>query len=78
MLIHEAVNRAMETNNYITREALKKYVRLWIKPSNSAFGCIVGGNGKTAATCWSPTAEDLTATDWLVVTQEDYYEVLRE
>lgn len=78
MLIHEAVRKAIETNNYITREALKKYIPLWIKPTNTAFACIVGGNGKTAVPRWSPTAEDLTATDWLVVTQDDYYQMLRE
>lgn len=78
MLIHEAVNKAIETNNHITREPLKKYIPLWIKPTNSAFGCIVGGNGKNSVPRWSPTAEDLTATDWLVVTQDDFYEVLRE
>lgn len=78
MLIHEAVMKATETNNHITREALKKYVSLWIKPTNSAFGCIISGNGKIATSHWSPTAEDLIATDWLVVTQDDYYQLLRE
>lgn len=78
MLIYEAVMKAIETNNFITREPLKQYLPLWIKPTNTAFGCIVGVNGKTAVPRWNPTAEDLTATDWLVVTQDDYYAIFRE
>lgn len=78
MLIHEAVQKATETNNFIIREPLKKYLPLWIKPTNTAYACIIGGNGKTATPRWSPTAEDLTAADWLVVTEEDYYQTLRE
>ena len=78
MLIHEAARKAIETNNFIIREPLKKYIPLWIKPTNSGFGCIVGWKGATASPRWNPTAEDLTAADWLVVTEEDCYAILRE
>ncbi|MEN6463450.1 MAG: hypothetical protein ABFC94_19040 [Syntrophomonas sp.] len=63
MLIHEAVRKAVITNNFIIREPLKKYTPLWIKLTNSAYGCIVGWNGPTASPRWNPTAEDLTAAD---------------
>ncbi|MBQ6815559.1 MAG: hypothetical protein IJP13_08490 [Lachnospiraceae bacterium] len=76
MYINEAVLLAMHNNdNYITREYIDNefsYRITLIKPSNS-YACCIGytvdknGNEISHCKCWNPTADDLTADDWIVV-----------
>lgn len=79
MHIHEAIAARDEKRRCIVRECWKeptRYVRadkvifsspVKIKPTTSPDRCIVLSDvsGQTAG--WQPTADDLTADDWIVV-----------
>lgn len=77
MYIHEAVKQAMERNGWIVRGCVKMFETVRIKPTNTGFNCIVKGRGMREAPCWNPSAEDLIAEDWEVVSDDDY-EFLRD
>lgn len=75
MHIHEAVRMAMEKGHLITRSSARieestRYAA--IKPTNTYDACVVviiaDGKVKEACRCWNPTADDLMADDWEVIT----------
>ena len=77
MYIHEAVKIALEENKIIIRASAKEpesEVYAVIRPTNSYDACmlIVRGHKDSyvrACRCWNPTADDLMADDWTVITE---------
>lgn len=75
MKIDEAVKQAIETSGRIRRKsAVASPKHAEIIPTNSYDACtlIVVSEDKTEKTyrCWNPTADDLMADDWEVLTQK--------
>lgn len=65
MFIHEATAIAHKSNLAMRR---KKYPEeLQIIPTNDCNCCIMLIEGGPIRPRWNPTAEDLTADDWIVV-----------
>lgn len=75
MYIHQAVRRAIRTNQEIYRTSVKNKdsdVYATIKPTNTYETCvlIVNQDGeKKSCRNWNPTADDLLAKDWEVTTE---------
>lgn len=75
--IHEAVKTALEENKMIIRASAKEpesEVYAVIRPTNSYDACILIVRGRDAnytraCRCWNPTADDLMADDWTVITE---------
>ena len=72
MLIHEAVKQALETDSWIIRQNVEVFKYLAIKPTNTGFNCIVKARFTREHPCWNPSAEDLMADDWVVVSGDEY------
>jgi len=72
LLIHEAVKKALEEDGWIVREGLEIFKHLAIKPTNTGFNCIVKMKLEREAPCWNPSAEDLMADDWMVLSKDDF------
>ena len=69
MFIHEAVRKAMAIDGYIVRHEWKHLIRL--RPTNEADGIVlISPNNQSPRPRWQPRAEDLTADDWIVTTEE--------
>lgn len=71
MFIHEAVKQALETDGWIVREGIEIFETLAIKPTNTGFNCIVKSRLTKEAPCWNPSAEDLMADDWVVLSKDE-------
>ncbi len=76
MYIHEAVKKAMEENGKIIRSSVRRpesEIYSVITPTNSYDTCLIetlhNGKLKRAAANWNPTADDLMADDWTVITE---------
>lgn len=71
MRIHEAVEKALKEKSPITRTALRDF-GFGIFPTDSSDCCyLIIKDGKQQPTrCWNPTANDLLADDWELVTKE--------
>lgn len=72
MGIQEAVKHAVEKNGYIRRKDLNN-MGMWsdtlIRPTNSYDCCIILSKKENRQSrCWNPTADDLIADDWEVIT----------
>lgn len=75
MNIKEATNKAIKINGVMRRETVTRtYGDIFtvVKPTNSHDLCILivvqeGGKKIRSASCWNPTADDLTANDWTVL-----------
>jgi len=72
VLIHEAVKKALETKGCIIRESIAVYKILAIMPTNTGFNCIVIGRRGKEVPNWNPSAEVLMATDWKVVSKDEF------
>ena len=72
MFIHEAVKEALGANGWIIRQGVEIFKHLAIKPTNTGFNCIVKARLTKESPCWNPSAEDLMADDWVVVSGEEY------
>lgn len=77
MYIHEAVKKAIEENAMIARSSVYTDVSdLYgiIKPTNTYDNCLLiilwDGEIKRTAANWNPSADDLTADDWIVLRDE--------
>lgn len=70
MNIQDAVKKARETKGCIKRKSLH-YSRTLIRPTDSYDCCIIFIEGKEnqQSRYWNPTADDLIADDWEVVTE---------
>lgn len=64
MYIHEVVDIAYKRTSYIRRRSFPEGIR--IIPTNDEACCIVLTESGLIAPRWNPTAEDLTADDWIV------------
>lgn len=71
MIISEAVEKALKENKSITRFSLRDF-GFEVFPTDSSDCCyIVSTNKKQQpGRCWNPTANDLMADDWELVTKE--------
>ena len=76
MYIHEAVEKAVKENGRITRSSARRPesdIYSEITPTNSYDTCLITvlNNGKPRKTAgrWNPTADDLMADDWIVITE---------
>ena len=76
MRIHEAVKQAIEASGRIRRTstvATNVSRHAEIVPTNSYDTCILtivsDGEMEKSCRCWNPTADDLMAEDWEVVTE---------
>lgn len=75
MNIQTAIKEAIKNNAFITRKSLCFGEGItMVKPTNSFDCCIVIVEGDTETgrrqvRCWNPTAGDLMAEDWKVVTE---------
>lgn len=76
MRIYEAVNQAIEASGRIRRKSavaanISRHAE--IIPTNSYDTCIlviVSDKGtEKSCRCWNPTADDLMADDWEVITE---------
>lgn len=77
MDICAAVMTAMQENGFIARKSCDfGDGRTLIKPTSSSDCCIVifqreGQKKRQQVKCWNPTADDLLAVDWEVVTETE-------
>lgn len=76
MYIHEAVRKAVEENGRIIRSSGRgpeSDIYSVITPTNSYDTCLITvfHNGKPRRTAgrWNPSADDLMADDWTVITE---------
>lgn len=71
MRIHEAVEKALKEKSPITRTGLRNF-GFGIFPTDSSDCCylIPKDEKQQPARCWNPTANDLLADDWELVTKE--------
>ncbi len=71
MRIHEAVEKALKEKSPITRTSLRDF-GFGIFPTDSSDCCylISKDEKQQPARCWNPTANDLLADDWELVTKE--------
>lgn len=74
MNIQEAVKTAMEKDGCIRRKKINSGMicsNTMIKPTNSYDCCILVIKGKEnrQSRFWNPTADDLVADDWEVITE---------
>ena len=71
MTISEAVARALKENKSITRVGLQDF-GLEVFPTDSSDCCylIPKDEKQQPGRCWNPTANDLMADDWELVTKE--------
>lgn len=76
MYINEAVEKAMEENGRIIRLSARKPesdIHSEIIPTNSYDTCLItvlhSGKPRRTAGRWNPTADDLMADDWTVITE---------
>ena len=76
MYIHEAVEKAMKENGKIIRSSVRipeSEIYSVITPTNSYDTCLIetlhNGKLERAAANWNPTADDLMADDWTVITE---------
>lgn len=72
MYIHEAINARTENQPHITRgkwlDKLGEWVSPRIIPTNSPDGMVYESRAqKEPRRGWQPTAEDLTAKDWITI-----------
>jgi len=67
MYIHEAVNQALNENNYITRQKAWWGRELKLLPTDTDQCVIIyhSNNKKPPQRGWEPDAEDLVASDWI-------------
>ena len=65
MYLHEAADIAYKRTLGIRRESFPEGIR--IVPTNDTACCIVLTGSGLIAPRWNPTAEDLTADDWIIV-----------
>lgn len=72
MFIHEAVKEALKTDGWITRQGVEIFKNLAIKPTNTGFNCVVKARLTREHPCWNPSAEDLMADDWVVLSKDEY------
>lgn len=72
MNIVEAIKEALPKGKGIARKAWNDtWLDTVIIPTNSSECCIVTTFGKhSSAPRWNPTADDLTADDWVLVPKE--------
>lgn len=70
MNIQNAIKKALEINGCIKRRNLH-HSRTLIKPTNSYDCCIIFIRNKEnqQSRYWNPTADDLIADDWEVITE---------
>ena len=72
MYIHEAIAARTEERPHITREkwmnTFGNYIRPKLLPTNSPDGMVYDSRTqKEPRRGWQPTAEDLAANDWVVI-----------
>ena len=73
MFIHEAIRAISNPTTCIMRESWKRLSKepcggVKIQPTNSPDGCIVRSDAEPfCRSGWKPTADDLTADDWVLV-----------
>ena len=73
MYIHEAVQKAMEIDGYITAgKGEIEEGRVFIKPTNTDGGCIVCLTPSEQRARWQPYAERLMSNTWKVITKEEF------
>ena len=72
MYIHEAIKARTEEKPYITRESWNYSTSVWynaaikIMPTNTPDCCVIDSFATKNPGCrWNPTADDLTADDWV-------------
>lgn len=76
MRIHEAVKQAIETSGRIRRTsavAINASRHAEIIPTNSYDACLLiivsDEKPEKSCRCWNPTADDLMADDWEIITE---------
>ena len=71
MKIYEAVEKALKEKRPITRTGLRDF-GFEIFPTDSSDCCYIIPKDKKQqpGRCWNPTANDLMADDWELVTKE--------
>lgn len=76
MYIHEAVEKAVKEKGRITRSSARRPesdIYSEITPTNSYDTCLItvlhDGKPRKTAGRWNPTADDLMADDWIVITE---------
>lgn len=69
MRIHEAVEKALKEKSPITRASLRDF-DFKVFPTDSSDCCYIVNEKQQPARCWNPTANDLLADDWELVTKE--------
>ena len=68
--IHEAVTAALATGKCIARKAWESPYNPRITPTTTPDGCVLfSGAMKIPCRGWQPTAVDLIADDWIVLSQ---------
>lgn len=67
MFIHEAAQIAHEIDGYMFRRKDAKRIR--IRPLDGPMRCVVYTKTAEPKPRWEPSAEDLTADDWMVTTE---------
>lgn len=70
MFIHEAVQKAISTGNYIRRISWPR--GLSIEPTDSPNTCVAHVKDKAPRRGWQPKAKDLLADDWEVFAKADW------
>lgn len=76
MYIHEAIEKAIKENGRIIRSSARRPesdLYSVITPTNSYDTCLItvlyNGKPRRTAGRWNPTADDLMADDWDVITE---------
>lgn len=68
MYIHEAIKEAMPNGKSIRRRCeVWVQMRMFLVPTTTCEGMILGGDGDSLCPRWNPDAADLMANDWEVL-----------